>query len=67
LRAGDREWVVGAGDPTVSLTTTPFELMRLLGSRRSREQVLAAPWDGDVAPFLPVLAHMPLPRRDIVE
>jgi uncharacterized protein (TIGR03083 family) len=67
LRAGDRQWVVGGGDPTVSLTTTPFELMRLLGSRRSREQILAAPWDGDVEPFLAALSHMPLPDRDIVE
>jgi uncharacterized protein (TIGR03083 family) len=67
LRAGAREWVLGSGDPTVSLTTTPFELMRLLGSRRSRSQILAAPWDGDVEPFLPALAHMPLPARDIVE
>jgi len=67
LRAGRREWLVGGGDPTVSLTTTPFELMRLLGSRRSRDQILAAPWHGDVEPFLPALAHMPLPERDIVE
>ena len=67
LRADDREWLVGGGDPAVSLTTTPFELMRLLGSRRSREQILAAPWDGDVEPFVAVLAHMPLPAQDIVE
>ena len=67
FRAGEREWVVGAGDPTVSLTTTPFELMRLLGSRRSRDQILAAPWDGNVEPFVPALAHMPLPGRDIIE
>jgi hypothetical protein len=51
----------------VALSTTPFELMRLLGSRRSRAQVLAAPWDGDVEPFVSALAHMPLPERDIVE
>jgi hypothetical protein len=67
LRAGDREWTLGEGEPTVSLTTTPFELMRLLGSRRSRRQILAAPWEGDVEPFLPGLTHMPLPERDIVE
>ena len=67
LRADDREWLVGSGDEAVSLTTTPFELMRLLGSRRSREQILAAPWDGDVEPFVAVLAHMPLPAEDIVE
>ncbi len=67
LSAGEREWIVGDGGPTVSLTTTPFELMRLLGSRRSRGQMVAAAWDGDVEPFLPALAHMPLPDRDIVE
>jgi uncharacterized protein (TIGR03083 family) len=67
LRAGEREWVIGAGDPEVSLTTTPFELMRLLGSRRSRDQILAASWEGDVEPFLDALAHMPLPARDIIE
>lgn len=67
LRAGGREWVVGAGDPEVSVTTTPFELMRVLGSRRSRDQILAAPWDGDVEPFVSALAHMPLPARDIDE
>jgi len=49
------------------LETTPFELMRLLGSRRSRAQILAAPWHGDVEPFLPALAHMPLPDRDVIE
>jgi uncharacterized protein (TIGR03083 family) len=67
LRAGDRDWSLGEGDPEVSLTTTPFELLRLLGSRRSRAQIVAAPWDGDVEPFLPALAHMPLPQHDIVE
>jgi uncharacterized protein (TIGR03083 family) len=67
LRAGEREWVVGEGDPTVALTTTPFELMRLLGSRRSRAQIVAAPWVGDIEPFLPALAHMPLPEREIFE
>ena len=67
LRTADREWLVGAGDEAVSLTTTPFELMRLLGSRRSHEQILAAPWHGDVEPFVSVLAHMPLPAKDIVE
>ena len=38
LRAGEREWAVGGGEPTVSLSTTPFELMRLLGTRRSRSR-----------------------------
>ena len=67
LRADDREWLVGAGAPTASLSTTPWELMRVLGSRRSRVQFLAAGWTGDVEPFLPAIAHLPLPLTDITE
>ena len=67
LSAGGREWVLGAGEPLVAIATNPFELMRLLGSRRSRAQLLAAGWQGDVVPFLGALSHMPLPEHDIVE
>ena len=67
VAAGEREWVVGQGEPVVSLMTTPFEAMRLLGSRRSRDQIIGAPWEGEVEPFLVALAHMPLPVHDIVE
>ena len=67
LRADDREWTLGIGAPTASIATTPWELMRLLGSRRSRSQFLGAGWVGDVAPFLPAVAHLPLPVADIVE
>lgn len=65
--AGGWERVIGAGAPEVALEAEPFELMRLLGSRRSRSQVLAAGWHGDVEPFLDALAHMPLPEVDLVE
>ena len=41
--------------------------MPLLGSRRSRDQIIGAPWDGEVEPFLVALAHMPLPGQDIIE
>jgi uncharacterized protein (TIGR03083 family) len=67
LHAGDREWTIGTGGPTVSLTASPWELMRLLGSRRSRRQFLAAGWTGDVEAFLPAITHLPLPLVDIVE
>jgi uncharacterized protein (TIGR03083 family) len=67
LSAGGRTWALGAGAPEVALETTPFELLRLLGSRRSRDQMLAAGWQGDVEPFLGALAHMPLPEHAIVE
>lgn len=67
LRAGDRRWEIGSGEPTVVLETDPWELMRLLGSRRSRAQLLAAPWEGDVTPFVDALVHMPLPDHDVIE
>ena len=67
LRADDREWTLGTGAPIAAVATTPWELMRLLGSRRSRSQFLAAGWVGDVEPFLPAIAHLPLPVADIVE
>ena len=67
LSTGGRTWSLGEGELVVALETEPFELMRLLGSRRSRAQLLAAGWEGDVEPFLGALAHMPLPDHDIVE
>jgi uncharacterized protein (TIGR03083 family) len=67
LQAGDRRWVLGSGAPEVSLEADPWELGRLLGSRRSRAQLLSAGWEGDVEPFLGALAHMPLPGHDVIE
>jgi uncharacterized protein (TIGR03083 family) len=67
LNAGGKTWVLGSGAPEVALETEPFELLRLLGSRRSREQLEAAGWQGDVQPFLGALAHMPLPDQPLVE
>ena len=67
LRSGERSWVIGRGAPEVAIDAPAWELMRLLGSRRSRRQVLAAGWVGDVEPFLPAIAHLPLPAHDIEE
>lgn len=71
LTAGGHTWDLGtgpgSGGPELAIETSPFELMRLLGSRRSRDQVLAVPWQGDPQPFLGALAHMALPAHAIVE
>ena len=67
LRSGARSWVIGRGEPEVGIDASMWELMRLLGSRRSRRQVLAAGWVGDIEPFLPAIAHLPLPEHDIDE
>jgi hypothetical protein len=44
-----------------------FELFRALGGRRSRRQVQALPWQGDVTPVLGHLSAYPWPRDDLVE
>lgn len=55
ITAGERSWEVGTGEATATLSaSTPWELMRLLGSRRSERQVRAA-ITGDADPWLAVL------------
>lgn len=54
LEHGDR--VVGEGEPAGGLRTSSFELLRVLGGRRSEAQVRALDWDVDPAPWLPVLS-----------
>jgi uncharacterized protein (TIGR03083 family) len=63
VRAGEREWRGGDGDPAATLTVEPYELYRGLISRRSRAQIRAWDWTGDPEPFadaLPVFG----PRDD---
>jgi uncharacterized protein (TIGR03083 family) len=60
LEHGDR--VVGEGGPAGALRTSSFELLRVLGGRRSDDQVRALDWDTDPAPWLPVLSMFG--RRD---
>jgi uncharacterized protein (TIGR03083 family) len=49
------EQVVGPGDPSATLTVTAFELLRVIGGRRSPEQVRALDWDGDAGASLSAL------------
>ena len=68
----DKTWIAGAGEPQLSIDVREsphgtWTLMRLLGSRRSEAQLLAAPWVGDARTFLPALAHMALPPTDVDE
>jgi uncharacterized protein (TIGR03083 family) len=59
------EWQVGAGEPAVSLRSTDFELNRLLTGRRSRAQILALDWSGDVEPLIDRLHLFDLPLIDL--
>ncbi len=41
--------------------------MRILFGRRSRQQIEAADWDGDEAPYVDHLHLFPLPEHDIID
>jgi uncharacterized protein (TIGR03083 family) len=61
------EHVVGEGEPELTLRSTAFEALRLLGSRRTLDEMRAADFDGDLDRYLPGLAHMELPTTSLGE
>jgi hypothetical protein len=58
--AGER--VVGAGEPTATVQTTRFEVVRASVGRRSSGQIAAWDWEGDARPETVVLARFAPPR-----
>jgi uncharacterized protein (TIGR03083 family) len=72
ILADGQRYVAGSGDIGLRLDLNDhphgaFELIRVLGSRRSLSQLAGYRWEGDWQAFLPALAHLPLPEADIVE
>lgn len=47
-----QEWIGGRGDISATLSTTRYELARLIASRRSAAQMTALDWEGDPTPFI---------------
>jgi len=73
LRAGGCEWQCGPGEVVLSLDLDAeyahpvWELLRITGSRRSHQQLITYPWQGDLDHLLPGLVHMELPVNDLIE
>lgn len=61
------EIVVGEGSPSLRLRTTPFECLRLLGSRRTYSEIERADFEGDLTSFTEGLFHMDLPVHSLGE
>jgi hypothetical protein len=57
------ESVVGAGEPTATVHTTRFEIVRAGVGRRSADQIAAWDWEGDARPESVVLARFAPPRN----
>jgi hypothetical protein len=72
VRSAAGAWAAGTSGPTVSLDLTDhsegtFELLRLMGSRRSAAQVDRHDWSGSWRELEDGIFHMPLPATDIIE
>ena len=61
LSDGSKHWVLGDGPPAATVTARRRELFRAISGRRSAARIRAYAWDGDPAPYLPVIAPYPLP------
>jgi uncharacterized protein (TIGR03083 family) len=44
--AGDREWTVGGDAAATTVSASPFDMLRAVTGRRSRNQILAFDWNG---------------------
>lgn len=67
IKAGVDEWIVGPGDPAATLTTEPYELLRVGFGRRSEGQIRSYGWDGDPDSYLPYLSVFPFSTEDLSE
>lgn len=69
LATGSGGWRLGAEgcEPLAALTTSDFELSRILIGRRSRAQMLAAGWAGDPEPIVDLLPVFGPPVTDLTE
>jgi uncharacterized protein (TIGR03083 family) len=56
--------VAGTGEVRATVRGEPFELLRALSARRSRDQIRKLDWSGDVDEVLELFARYPLPQRD---
>ncbi|HEU5302959.1 MAG TPA: maleylpyruvate isomerase N-terminal domain-containing protein [Acidimicrobiia bacterium] len=68
VRHDDRSWRSHDAEPGWSFEADPWEAFRALTSRRTADELRAAPHTGDVEPYLAVLdAHLPLPTASLGE
>ena len=68
VRAGDRTYQLGSGDPSASVTVPePYELWRAMFGRRSRRQMAGWQWSTDPQPYLDALPFFDTTAEDLTE
>jgi uncharacterized protein (TIGR03083 family) len=62
-------WDIGYDEPSAVLRASSFEIMRALGGRRTRTEMLAMGWEGDADPFVDalVLPHLAMRETTLAE
>ena len=66
--AGSEHWSSADGEPGWTLRCGPWEAHRALSSRRTRQELLALPHEGDPTPYLQLMDdHLPLPEQSLGE
>jgi uncharacterized protein (TIGR03083 family) len=66
--SGEVQWASHVAKPGCTLHVDPWEAIRLLQSRRTADELRAAPVTGDIEPYLALIAaHSPLPERSLGE
>ena len=48
----DRQWTLGPGEAAATLTTTGYELARVISSRRSAGQIAGLDWEGEPTAYI---------------
>jgi uncharacterized protein (TIGR03083 family) len=57
-------WDVGYGEPVATLRASSFEIMRGIGGRRTRDEMLGMGWDADPEPFVDAMVISYMAMRD---
>jgi uncharacterized protein (TIGR03083 family) len=62
-------WNVGRAEPVATVRASSFELMRSIGGRRTRDEILGLEWDGDGSRFVDsmVLPHLAMRETPLGE
>jgi uncharacterized protein (TIGR03083 family) len=64
---GEKDRVLGDGEPGAAVAADRFELYRAMAGRRSRRQILAYTWTGDPEPYVPMIPAYGERLTDLVE
>jgi uncharacterized protein (TIGR03083 family) len=66
--SGEVQWASHVSKPGCTLHVDPWEAIRLLQSRRTADELRAAPATGDIEPYIALIAaHSPLPESSLGE